>query len=203
MSMWRVRMGDSPRPFVYLPLYQRYIPTIKLLARSGSGRRIAGDLRALVKTMEPKLPILSAMALEDEGGPVVTQLRIAAAISGSLGIVGFLLAAIGIYGVTAYMVARRTREIGIRVALGAGPADIVRMVLGEGMRLVAIGSAIGLVLATGAGRLLVGLLYGVPPIDPITFAASILLFAGVGLAACYVPVRRAVRVDPMGALRCE
>jgi putative ABC transport system permease protein len=124
-------------------------------------------------------------------------------VSGSVGIVGVLLASIGIYGVTAYAVMRRTREIGIRLALGAQRADVVGMVLREGMSLVAIGSVIGLMLAAGASRLLARLLFGVPPIDPITFLGATILFAVIGLAACYVPVQRATQVDAMEALRYE
>jgi ABC-type antimicrobial peptide transport system permease subunit len=114
-----------------------------------------------------------------------------------------LLASMGIYGVTAYMVARRTREIGIRVALGAQRGDVVRMVLRQGMRLAAVGVAIGLVLAAAGSRLLATLLFGVPPIDPVTFIGSTLLFVAIGLAACLVPARRAIRINAMEALRYE
>ena len=113
------------------------------------------------------------------------------------------LAAIGIYGVTAFAVTRRTREFGIRIALGATPAEIVRMVLRQGMRLIAIGCAIGLVLAAAVGRLLTVFLFGVPPLDPITFIGSAVLFAAVGLAACSGPARRVTKFDPLLALRQE
>ena len=202
-DLLRFRSGQSPQSFVYVPLHQRYVPTISILARTVSGRRITRELRALVTGMDPRLPVLSAVALEDEGGPAVTQLRIAAGVSGSLGIVGYLLAAIGIYGVTANIVVRRTREIGIRVVLGAGRTDLVRMVIGEGMRLVAIGSGVGLMLAAVSSRLLINLLFGVPQIDPATFGGTVALFAAIGLAACYVPVRRALGTDPIEALRYE
>jgi len=143
------------------------------------------------------------ICLDEPAGPIQLQLRLAASVSGSLGIVGLLLAAIGIYGVTAYAVTCRAREIGIRVAMGAQRSDIVGMVLRHGMWLVAIGSAIGLILAAAASRLLTRLLFGIPPIDPITFAGAATLFAVIGLAACYIPARRAVRVDPVEALRHE
>jgi ABC-type antimicrobial peptide transport system permease subunit len=122
-------------------------------------------------------------------------------VSGSLGLVGVLLAAIGIYGVTAYGVTRRTLEIGIRIAIGAEPLDVVRMVLRQGMFLVAIGAAIGLTLAAGANRVLAGLLLGMPPFDPVSFSAAALMFVLVGLIACYLPARRATRIDPATALR--
>jgi putative ABC transport system permease protein len=109
----------------------------------------------------------------------------------------------GIYGVTAYTVARRTREIGIRIAMGAQRGDIVRLVLGQGMSLVLAGCVIGLALAAGASRLLTRLLFGASPLDPVVFSGAVVLFAIVGLAACYMPVRRATQIDAMDALRYE
>jgi ABC-type antimicrobial peptide transport system permease subunit len=147
---------------------------------------------------------VAAQTLDEQlAGPEEIQLRIAASLSGSLGIVGLVLAGIGVYGVTAYTVTRRTREIGVRLALGASRADVTRMVLRHGLSLMVIGSAVGLALAAGASRLLASGLHGVPPLDPLAFAGSAALFAAVGIGACYVPVRRAVRINAMEALRCE
>ena len=114
-----------------------------------------------------------------------------------------LLAGIGIYGVISYMVSARAHEIGIRLALGAGRSDILRMVLRQGLRLAVAGAAVGLIAALIVTRLMAGLLYGVRPSDPVTFAAVALLLIGVGALACYLPARRALQVDPMSALRCE
>jgi putative ABC transport system permease protein len=114
-----------------------------------------------------------------------------------------LLAAVGIYGVMSYAVTRRTRELGIRVALGSSRREIVSLVLRQGMRLAAIGLAGGLVAAVALTRLMAGLLYGVRPADPATLAAVALLLGGIALAACYIPARRAMAVDPVVALRCE
>ena len=189
---------------VYVPLQQRYLPEITIIARATHGQRISTDIRAIVESIDPNLPVLTVRTLEEElTGPVETQLRVAASVSGSVGIVSLLLAAIGVYGVTAYVASRRTREIGIRLALGAQRADVLSMILRQGMVLVGIGSAIGLLLAAAGSRLLTRLLFGVPPIDPVTFGGATLLFAIIGLAACYVPARRAAGVDAMVALRYE
>jgi len=195
--------GRAPRPFVYLPLDQQYMSTLKILTRTSSGHRLARDVRALITTMDPRLPALSAGTLDDEGSPVMTQLRVAAILAGSLGICGLLLAAMGIYGLTAYLVTRRTREIGVRIALGAERGDLIRMVLAEGMQMAVTGSALGFLLAAGASRLLTSLLFGVPPLDPLTFGGVIVLFAAIALAASYGPVRRALRINPVEALRYE
>jgi putative ABC transport system permease protein len=196
-------LGEDPRLFVYVPLAQQYVPRTTIVARSTQGQRLAGELRALLASMNPNLPIVTSQTFEDYAALGLVPQRIAASVSGSLGTVGLLLAAIGIYGVTAYMVATRTREIGVRIALGARPRDVLIMVLGQGMRLAVAGAAIGLLLAAAASRLLGSLLFGVGALDPVAFAGSAMLFAGIGVVACYVPARRAVRVDAMEALRYE
>lgn len=132
-----------------------------------------------------------------------TQLRIAATVAGTVGIIGLFLAGIGIYGVTAYAVSQRTREIGIRLSLGASRREVVHLVLGQGMRLVALGSGIGLVLGLGAGTLLSKRQFGIPQFDPPVLVGAAVLFTVVGLVACYMPVRRAVRIRPTEALRYE
>ena len=195
---------DAAVLFFYAPLQQEFSPQLTILARTTHGERMAGPIRTLVAAMNPNLPVLEAHSLEErQTGPVVLQLRIAALVSGSVGLVGLLLASIGIYGVTAYAISCRTREIGIRVTLGAQRADVVRMILRQGMTLVAAGAAIGLLLAAAASRVLGRLLFGLPPLDPLTFGSAIVLFAGIGLAACYLPARRATRSNAVEALRYE
>jgi putative ABC transport system permease protein len=196
--------SETPPLAIYAPLQQRYAPAITLFVRTSDGHRAINEIRALVATMDPNLPIMSAQPLVDLLlGPVEVQLQIAASISGTVGLIGLLLAAIGLYGVTAYTVSRRTREIGIRIALGAERTDVIRMVLRQGLSLVAFGSVAGLLLAAGAGQLLRSLLFGMPVVDPLTFGGTVVLFAIVGLVACYIPARRATRVDAMEALRYE
>jgi predicted permease len=196
--------GGGPAPLnLYVPL-PRSQTALTLLARTANGRSLTADVRAIVNSINPNLPVLDSGSLESQqNGPVETQLRIGAAVAGSVGLVGLLLAAIGIYGVTAYTVSQRTREIGIRLSLGADRTAVMGMVLRQGMTLVAIGSVIGLLLGAGAGQVLSGARFGTPPPDASTFAGATLLFAIVGLAACYIPARRATRIAAMEALRYE
>ena len=188
---------------LYVPMPQRYVPAVSILARTVGGQRVAGDVRALVSSMNPNLPVLQAQTLESQQtGPVDTQLRIASRVAASVGLIGLAVAAIGIYGVTAYVVAQRTREIGIRVSLGARRLAIVGLVLRQGMTLVGIGSLIGLALGVGAGLVLRARL-GAPSPDLLTLAGAAALFALVGLTACCVPALRATRIAAVDALRSE
>ena len=196
-------LGEDPRPFVYVPIQQQYMSRTVIAARSAHGQRLAGELRALLASMNPNLPIVQALTFDAYSQLGLLPQRIAASVAGSLGLVGVLLAAIGIYGVTAYMVSSRTREIGIRMALGAERASVVRMVLRQGLTLTMIGAAIGLAVAAAASRLLGSLRFGVGATDPLTFIGSTLLFFVVGAAACYVPARRATAIGAMDALRYD
>jgi predicted permease len=196
-------LGEEPRPFVYVPIEQQYGPRTTIVARSTQGQRLAADLRTLLASMNPNLPIVTAQTFEDYASLGLVPQRVAASVSASLGLVGLLLAAIGIYGVTAYMVTSRTREIGIRMALGAQRRDVVRMVLGQGMTLALIGVVIGLALAAAVSRALGSLLFGVGAADPLAFGGSALVFCLIGLAACYVPARRATSIEASRALRYE
>jgi ABC-type antimicrobial peptide transport system permease subunit len=189
---------------VYVPLQQKYLARVTILARGPADRSLAQDLQSAVAAVDPNLPVLSTASLERQNnGPVQTMLRIAAGVAGTVGIVGLFLAGIGIYGVTAHTVAQRTREIGIRLSLGASQREVVRLVLHQGMRLVALGSGIGLALGLGAGTLLSKRQFGIPQFDPPVLVGAAVLFAVVGLVACYMPVRRAVRIRATEALRYE
>jgi predicted permease len=191
------------RALVYVPYQQQYLPSMTIVARTTRGQRISDELRTLLASMNPNLPIVTAQTLADSVALGLAPQRVAASVAGSLGVVGLLLTGIGIYGVMAYTVTRRTREIGIRLALGARRADVISMVLRQGLFLTTIGSAIGVMLAAAVSHVLAGFLFGIPPMDPITFAGTIGLFTAIGLAACCVPVLRATRIDPTRALRYE
>jgi predicted permease len=197
-------LADS---YVYLPLEQNgtslMTTQMTILARSSQGQRISAEMGALVRKLNPNLVIARSETVEDSVALGLAPQRILATVAGSLGVVGLLLAAIGIYGVTAYTVARRSRELGIRMALGAEPREIVGMVLKQGMLLTALGSLIGLVLAAGASQVLSVFLYGLPPLHWPTFLGTSILFVVVGLTACYIPARRAIGIDPLRTLRYE
>lgn len=196
-------LGEEPMNFLYVPLQQQYQSQMTIVARSTHGQRLARELRATVTSMNPNLPVIASQTMEEFAAFGLLPQRIAASVSGSLGLVGLLLAAIGIYGVTAYMVTSRTREIGIRIALGAQRGDVVGLVLRQGMKLVLIGVAVGVALAASASRLMQSLLFGVGAMDPVAFVASSVLFLAMGVVACWLPARRATAIEATEALRAE
>jgi putative ABC transport system permease protein len=197
--------GGAAPDTLYVPFAQRYRPEMAIVVRRDAGRpSLVQDVRNAINAVDTNLPVLSADSLElRNDGPVQTQLRIAATVAGSVGLVGLFLAGIGIYGVTALAVTQRTREIGIRLSLGAGRAEVIRLVLSQGMRLVVIGSTIGLALGLAAGKLISGRQFGILQADPLVLIGAVLSFGLVGLVACYVPVRRASTIRAIEALRYE
>ena len=197
-------LAQTDAPQLYVDVYQ---VTAKHLAIFLRGRvdaaAISDQVRKQVQSVDPTLPVFGAQALTQTVSDSLSQRRFSMEMITSFAATALLLAALGIYGVISYMVSERTQEIGIRLALGAQPRNILRIVLGQGLRLALTGAAVGLICAIGLSRLMTNLLYGVRPTDPLTFAGVALLFMGVALVACYVPARRAMKVDPMVALRCE
>jgi ABC-type antimicrobial peptide transport system permease subunit len=195
---------EGQRPVLYLPLERRPATsaTLHVRARMQPAAALAA-IRGELAALDPNMALEQAMPLASLIGSTLLPQRVAATVIGVFGATGLLLAAIGLYGVLAFHVAARTREIGIRVALGAPLTGVVRLVMRDSMRLVIAGIVVGLAGALLLTPLLGSLLYGIPAADPVTFAAGPLLLLAVALLATYVPARRATRVDPTVALRAE
>ena len=199
-------LSDDVRPFVYLPFAQQGHPSaeISLLVRTSgdAGLRLEALARE-VRAIDPTLPVYDVRTLEDVLERRASERRSGAAILAAFGGLALILATVGVYAVMAHAVGARTREIGVRVALGAGRRDVVRLFVGEGTRLAGIGVLAGLALALALTQLLRGLIFGVAATDVMTFAAVSTLLLGAALLAAWLPARRAARVDPVAALRSE
>jgi predicted permease len=198
------RLDETTPGFVYVPLAQVWQPTQTLLVRSvADGGQPASTIQQAVLSIDPRLPRPRTATLRQATAIVLLPQRAAAIVIGALGAVGLLLAAVGLYGIMAFSANRRTREIGIRVALGAGQVRVLSLIVREGLRLAALGITIGLILSVAAGRLISGWLFNVSPLDGATFAGMSALFLVVAIVASYLPARRAASVDPVAALRAE
>jgi len=194
--------GEGPTLAVFFPIAQWYSPDAVLVVRTPSDSKSAiAAIRGEVQALDPTLPIFDAKTLEHHLDVPLFPLHAAAVAVGSFGALALILATIGIYGVMAYSVSQSRQEIGIRMALGARPEDVWRMVLRRGIVITASGMGIGLAGALGVSRIVGNLLYGVSATDPLTFALISLLLCGVALVACFVPARRATKVDPVMAIR--
>jgi putative ABC transport system permease protein len=188
----------------YLNIQQLPRPMMALVLRcSLSPLSLAPSLRQAVTEMDPALPIFDVMTMKARLAKSVAGRRFNLLLLGTFAALALLLAGVGVYGVIAYLVSDRTREVGIRMALGAQCRDVQRLVLRQGLTLAGLGIGIGLPGALAATQLLRSLLFGISPIDPVTYLVIPLLVLGVAGLACWVPARRAARVDPMVALRCE
>jgi predicted permease len=197
-------LGEDPTPFLYLNLTQRYAPTPTLLVRTqGNPAEALAMVRSAVEALDKNLPLYDVKTMRQHLGIALLPARVAGSALGIFGLLALLLAAAGLYGVMANIVAGRTREIGIRMALGADALAVLRLILQQGMQLVLIGLFIGLAAALAVTHLLKSLLFGVSTTDPLTFVGIGLLLTMVALLACWIPARRATKVDPMIALRCE
>jgi predicted permease len=197
-------LTEPRRAFMYIPLQQEYAPQINLHVRTSSDAKgMVSALRNEVQQIDPSLPVLNIQTLSERVENSLGGERRQATLLGSGGILALILAAVGLYGVMSYSVAQRTREIGIRMALGAGRGNVMGLVLKQGLTLVSAGVVLGLVAAFGITRLLASLLFGVSAIDPITFVGTSAVLIVVALLASYLPARRATKVDPIIALRYE
>lgn len=196
------RIDEAPRPYVYVPFLQSYRPGMILHARGAAPVGVLVDrARAQVAALDGELPILSARPMTEQTRGAFIFLEFMAAMLFVFGVAGMALAAMGTYGLVSYTVKRSTHEIGIRMALGASGLSIVRAFLSRGLRLGAMGVALGLVAAFGVGRLLQSVLFGVSPNDAVSFARALAVVLGGVIVATIVPAWRAARTNPLSALR--
>ena len=197
-------LNEKPTPFLYLPQYQVYRATMIVLARTNGDPLAAGKtVEKTIHELNADLVVFDITSLDLREQIASFGQRVAGTFVGAFGLLALVLAAVGIYGVTSYTTRQRTHEIGIRMTLGASKRDVLRLVLGHGLRLTLIGVALGLAASFALTRFLTSLLLGVTSTDALTFSSVALLLCAVALFACFIPARRAMRVDPMVALRYE
>jgi ABC-type antimicrobial peptide transport system permease subunit len=192
----------EPRPFFYQPLSQNYENAVSLHIRTtGDPLSLLSTVRQVTRTIDRRLAVTRPRRLADEFDRSVETERMLARLTGILGGIALMLAAIGLYGVMAYTVKQRTREVGLRLALGATPSAVLQLIVGRGARLVAIGVVLGLIGAAASVRLVRAQLFGVETTDPVTWIGGAALLLVVGLIACGIPARRAMKVAPASVLR--
>jgi predicted permease len=198
-------VAEQPIPFIYQPLRQNYTPAAALHVRAaGNAAAVAAPVRQMVREIDPTLSVFNVRTLDEQVSQSLQPVRFNVILLTTFGALALLLASIGLYGVANYSVTQRTREIGVRMALGARPSTVLRLVLGHGLLLVAVGLGVGLVLALVATSFVPSeLLLNVDPRDPVTFVSTAALLAVVAMLASYLPARRATRIDPLIALRTE
>jgi len=197
-------IGEEPRAITYRPLAQQHSQWLTMVVHTaGNPKALLTAVRREAQALDENLPAQEIKTVDEIVAFAFWPMRMAAGLVGAFGLLGLLLAAVGIYGVMSYAVAARTREIGVRMALGAQRRDVLRLIVGQGLTLALIGAGVGLALAYAVTRLLAGLLFGVGATDPPTFLGVAFFLVAVALAACYLPARRATKVDPILTLRSE
>jgi predicted permease len=197
-------IAQEPRPELFTASSQTILPGATLVVGSaGSTADVLNAVRGAIAAVDPDVPFYNARTMKQQVSDAVAQPRLRTALFAVFSMVALILAALGVYGVIACSVAERKREIGIRIALGALPSEVRRMVLGQALKLTAIGLALGMIGAAAATKLMEGFLFGVRASDPVSYIATCAVFLAVALLASYLPARRAMRVDPMTALRDE
>ncbi|MDQ3175353.1 MAG: FtsX-like permease family protein, partial [Acidobacteriota bacterium] len=197
-------LRETPRMTFYLPLAQSYRPSMDLLVRTtGDSSQIAPAVQGRLHAIEPALTVFNIRTLFEHVGRSLYVERMESLLLTFFGILALTLTAIGIYGVVAYSVAQRTREVGIRMALGAQKRDVLKIILAQGLALVAWGTVLGLVACYWLARLVSNQLYGISAYDPLTLTSVVVVLIVVALLATYIPARRATKVDPLVALRYE
>jgi predicted permease len=197
-------VGEDPQPIVFLPMAQDYVPAATLHVRTtGNPENVVGSTRVALQSLDPNLAITNVFTIEQILSQALWAPRAGGVLLALFGALALVLSAVGVYGVLSYSVNQQTREIGLRMAMGAQRGDVMRLILGQGLRLTVVGLGLGLLVALGLMRVLVSLLFDVRAYDPLTYTAVTLLLTAVALLACYIPARRAMRVDPMVALRYD
>jgi putative ABC transport system permease protein len=198
-------LGSDPLPTVYIPYAVMPMwPSFSYVVRTtGEPLAVAGAAREAIRALDPNVPVRDVRTLDAVLAESVAPARWSTTLLGVFAAVALVMAALGVFGVLSFLVTQRTRELGIRIALGAAPAAVRRMVVGQGVGLVAAGLALGVAGAIALTRLMASLLYGVSATDPVTYAGVAAVLVGVAVLASYLPARRATRVDPMIALRAD
>jgi predicted permease len=197
-------LGETPRAFMYLAHQQSPSGGMWLTAKTaGDAERLVLDMIAEARALDPEIMVFQAKTMRRHLAVMLLGRELGAMVVGGFALLALLLASIGLYGVVSYAVARRAKEVGIRLSLGADNGSVIRMLTGSGMKLVTIGGIVGLLLAAAVAQLLSRLLYGVPPLDVTTFVAVPVVLGVVAFLASWVPARRVTRIDPVGALRAE
>ncbi len=197
-------LGEDPTSFIYMPFEQEYSPAMQLVVRTETEpEALSSAVRGAIQDVDAAMPVFAIMTLADQLDFSLWPARMGATLLGAFGVLGLVLASIGLYGVMSYAVSSRTREIGIRVALGAKAPAVLRMVMARGLGIILVGIALGLSVAAAASRFLSSLLYGIGATDFIAFGGTTLILLAVAVLASYIPARRATRVDPVLALKAE
>jgi putative ABC transport system permease protein len=199
-----VALSQKPGPVMYVPFVQAPLYGGEVVVRTSlSASSAAAAIRQAVHSIDKDLPVTDVGSFKDTLGQSVSRERFRTFLLGSFSAIALVLAAVGIFGVISYSASQRTREIGIRMALGAQRRDVLHLILGQGAKLALLGLSIGIVLALLLTRFIASLLFSISATDPLTFGAVAIVLLGVAVTACYIPARRAMRVDPMVALRCQ
>jgi ABC-type antimicrobial peptide transport system permease subunit len=196
-------IGEDPTPYIYQPMTQVYQPQVSLFIKAPSPQAVIGTVRGEVQQLNRNLPLTGVFTLTEIVDQSLWAPRMGAWLLAVFAGLSLVLAVIGIYGVMAYAVSQRTRELGIRMALGASRGDVVRLVVLQGVKLTIAGVLVGLAVSFAVTRLIVNMLFGVSPTDILTFSVVPAVLALAALGASYLPALRATRVDPLVALRSE
>jgi putative ABC transport system permease protein len=197
---------SGPLPYYYVPFEQNFTSMRILQVRSSvAPESLITQVKQQIQGLDPEMPVSDLQTMREAmaGGNGFLVFRLGAALTAIMGVLGFVIAVVGVYGVVSFAAAQRTREIGVRMALGASKSNILSLILGQGVRLITAGVIVGMLAAFGLTRAMANLLVGITAADPGTFVPVTLVLLIVAVGACYLPARRAMRLDPVIALRCE